>query len=124
MFGIIQGLYIVREDEEAEREEKRRKKLQHQKNAKRRERELKDGSGRKTKKNQQHQINRDSRKSQGRERPKSKVAQPTKSSLESLTFCYPFYCSYGISRIFLHRQGKTGCEQSFITSVRMLMHRV
>ena len=26
MFGIIQGLYIVREDEEAEREEKRRKK--------------------------------------------------------------------------------------------------
>ena len=50
MFGIIQGLYIVREDEEAEREEKRRKKLQHEKNAKRRERELKDGSGRKTKK--------------------------------------------------------------------------
>ena len=48
MFGIIQGLYIVRE--EAEREEKRRKKLQHEKNAKRRERELKDGSGRKTKK--------------------------------------------------------------------------
>ncbi len=47
MFGIIQGLYIVREDEEAEREEKRRKKLQHQKNAKKKRKGIKRWFGKK-----------------------------------------------------------------------------
>ncbi len=47
MFGIIQGLYIVREDEEAEQGRKTPKKLQHEKNAKKKRKGIKRWFGKK-----------------------------------------------------------------------------
>ena len=99
MFGIIQGLYILREDEEAEIEKKK-------------ERELRDGSGKTTRQNKAKSRPRFEEVPKQRTRQSKERAQNKEFARVTYFFVILFYRPDGISCIFYRGEGAPRCEQS------------